>query len=44
VTGAVTASSATDAGDPVVRPKASVKKKGQGPPQQSNDLFSGFFN
>ena len=42
VTGALTASSSSDAGEPMVRPKARVKQKG--PPQQSNDLFSGFFN
>jgi L,D-transpeptidase YcbB len=41
VTGAVTASSASDAGEPVVRPKARVKKKGQS--EQSSDLFSGLF-
>ncbi|HEU4380838.1 MAG TPA: L,D-transpeptidase family protein [Hyphomicrobiaceae bacterium] len=41
VTGAVTASSASDAGEPVVRPKARVKKKA--PSEQSSDLFSGLF-
>ena len=40
VTGAVTASSSSDAGEPVARPKARVKRK---QPQQSNDLFSGLF-
>ena len=37
VTGAVTASSSSDAGEPVARPKARVKQKAA---QQSTDLFS----